>query len=198
VQGTESEDEDRGTPRTRLVYDRTTGRILARYRCLDATTNQYRDVDPAAVLDAFRGDETLVSRVADRDPANLATTSASAADNAGVHLLRVEPRSGRVRAQPKLRLRSNRDAIDGDGVDSLTIDIDVVGDRGTVLGSYEGDVKVTTTHGKLSVRAGLVHLERGRAAITLTSTCETIDAVYLQVQAAEGSLAPARLTLRFE
>ncbi|MGH2586070.1 MAG: hypothetical protein ACRDJE_14245 [Dehalococcoidia bacterium] len=180
-----------------VVYDRVTGRVLGRYRLLDAATGAFREADQEEVLALFKDQKTL-ARLTEADPANLGAAAARVEPGARLASLRVSPASGAIENRPRIRLHTDRDALEGDGEDSVTLSIDVIGERDAVIGDYSGEIKVSTTHGKLSARAGLIKAEKGRAALTLTSTRETIDEVRVRAVAPDGTAQPAETVLRFE
>jgi hypothetical protein len=181
-----------------VVYDKVTGQILGRFRRYDAVEGRLQHAEPDETLEAFRRDATLLARVTDGDPGNLAVAISHLASEESARGLRVAPATGAVEALPRIRLFSDREALDGDGEDTLTLSIDVVGEGNAVVSSYIGEIKVSTTNGKLSARAGLVTAQGGRAGLTLTSTRETIDEVRIRARATDGTALPGELTVRFE
>ncbi len=113
-------------------------------------------------------------------------------------LLRVDPRSRALRVLPSLVVDTERSVLEGDGEDTVAIEIRAVDESGAVLTDFSGEVHVRTGRGKLSARGGMVRLEGGRATVKLTSVAETVDAVPLVVHTPDGSAAPARTSLAFE
>jgi hypothetical protein len=192
----ESRRDDEGD-QSYIVFDRANGQILGRYRVLDAVTNRYVAADPDEVADLFT-DELTLSRLTDGDRKNLAAAPARFTTEASLAAMRVTGPDGRVEPRPRIRMRADRDALEGDGEDFVTITIDVVDERDRVRSGYDGAIKVQTTHGKLSARAGLVRATKGRASVTLTSTRETIDEVRVSAQAAGGDVQSGEITLSFE
>jgi hypothetical protein len=171
---------------SQVVFDRDTGNVLATFRKLDAASGE---------LVAAGGDEALgLVGAADDEAARLAVLSVATEATAPV---RVEPERGEVMLPPRLRLRIDREELEGNGEDAATISIDVVDEAGTGVPGYRGRVHVSTTRGRLSARAGDIELEDGRGSLTLTSVRETVDAVTVRAAAPDGSLLPGEATLRF-
>lgn len=186
-----------GTP-AHIIYDKTNGRILGRYRRYDLKEERYTHGDSEEVLDLFKNDEKVLSRVEEGDTANLGVLTTGLPADAKLNNLRVSEKRGLLVDRPRLRMRADRDAIEGDGQDSLAISIDVIDSRDTILRDYDGEIHVTTSRGKLSARGGRVTLERGQATVTLTSVRETVDEVIVQARSLDRSLSFAQLIVRFE
>jgi len=188
---------DEGVP-THIVYDKTNGRIIGRYRRYDLNEEKYTHGDTEEVLDLFKNDEKILARVNEGDTANLGVLTTRLPAHTKLSNLRVSEKRGLLVDRPRLRMRADRDALEGDGQDSLTINIDVVDGHDKVLRDYESEIHVSTSRGKLSARGGCVALERGQASVTLTSVRETVDEVIVQARSLDHSLAFAQLILRFE
>lgn len=181
-----------------IVYDKTNGRIIGRYRRYDLSEEGYTHADPEEVLGLFRNDEKVLANVKEGEAANLGVLTTGMPAHTKLSNLRVSEKRGLLVDRPRLRMRADRDAIEGDGQDSLTISIDVVDSRDTILRDYDGEIHVTTSRGKLSARGGRVTLERGQASVTLTSVRETVDEVIVQARSLDRSLSFAQLIVRFE
>jgi hypothetical protein len=155
------------------VFDRDSGRVLATVRKLDVATGELVSVSETEALDLVpAGDDVKLG-------------------------VRVEPERGELVNPPRLRLRVDREELEGNGRDEAEISIDVVDESGVSVRGQGGTVHVSTTRGRLSARAGDVELEDGRASLTLTSVPETVDAVTVRASAPDGSLLSGEVTLRF-
>ena len=183
---------------THVVYDKTTGRIVGTLRHYDLLSGEYRQSDPEKVLELFASDKVALSKVTDGDVDNLAVTATVLPPEAKVSALRFSARRKSLVTRPRLRLRSDRDAIEGDGVDSVTLYIDVIDEGGSVMREYQNEVHVTTTRGKLSTKGGRVNVEAGQGSIVLTSVRETVDRVDVKARTPDGSAVSDELTLSFE
>jgi len=146
----------------------------------------------------FASDKGALSKVTDGDVRNLAMTATELPLNAKVSALRFSARRQSLVMLPRLRLRADRDAIEGDGTDSVTISIDVIDEDGRVLRDYQNEIQVTTTRGKLSAKGGRVKVEAGQGNIVLTSVRETVERVDVKARTSDGSAASDVITLSFE
>ena len=117
---------------------------------------------------------------------------------ADLRALRVDVASGRLEPLPHLVIDPARTVLDGNGQDTVAIEIRVVDAHGAVVEGFSGDVHVQAGRGRLSERGGNVRVERGRATIQLTSVAETVDAVPLVATAVQGGAAVARASLAFQ
>ncbi|MEA2574699.1 MAG: hypothetical protein QOH93_1997 [Chloroflexia bacterium] len=181
-----------------VVYDNSTGRILGTYRHYNLDENRYEEHDTEEVLALFRGDERVLRQVTDNEAENLALLSSKLPKNAVLHNMQVSAKRQHLVSRPQLRLRADRDSLEGDGQDSLTIQIDVLDGKGKVMGDYKGEVHISTSRGKLSARRGQVALEGGRGSTNLVSVRETVDKVYVKVEDPTGMAQSDILVLAFE
>lgn len=181
-----------------VVYDPDTGRVLG-------TMRHDRDLDDG------HDHEREGCRCAEDTGVLAAFVEAEAAAKTSPRLLdlprgmperliglRVDPSSRELVALPHLVVDPERTVLEGDGQDTVTVEIRAVDDEGAVAEDFSGEVHVQTGRGKLSARGGTVRLERGRATIRLTSVAETVDAVPLVARATDGSATAARTSLAFE
>jgi hypothetical protein len=183
---------------TYVVYDKTNGRILGRFRRYEVTRDEYCACDSDEVVALFSGDEAMVSQVTDGDIRNLAVLTATLPSAANLGVLSVSEKRQALVGRARLRLRADREVLDGNGEDSITVYIDVVDDQGRVLRDYQGDIQVTTDRGKLSARGGRVAVQGGYGSLTLTSVRETVDRVWVRAKSLDGSAMSDQLLLRFE
>lgn len=112
--------------------------------------------------------------------------------------MRVDPGSRLLQALPQLVVDPERTVMEGDGEDTIALEIRAVDEQGAVMEDFDGEVHVSAGRGKLSARGGTVRLERGRATVRLTSVRETVDTVPVVVRASGGEAAAARASLAFE
>ena len=66
-----------------------------------------------------------------------------------------------------------------------------------MLTKADNMVLVTTMRGKLSTRAGLVTLEKGRATLSLRSVAETVQVVTVRCELQNGGAEPTEIRLEF-
>ena len=183
---------------THVVYDKTTGRILGTLRHYDMTSGEYGHYDPDKVLELFASDKAVLSKLTDGDVSNLAMTATELPTNTKTSALRFSEKRQALVARDRLRLRADREVIEGDGKDSVTILIDVVDEAGRIQRDYQGEVHVTTTRGKLSAKGGRVSIEAGQGSVVLTSVRETVNRVEVQAKTLDGSAVSDAMTLSFE
>jgi hypothetical protein len=181
-----------------MVYDRTNGRILGRFRRYDVTRDEYCECAPDEVLALFSGDDTIVSRVTDGDMRKLAVLTTTLTSTANPGALSVSENRRALVSRARIRLRADRDLLEGNGEDSITVYIDVVDDQGRVLRDYQGEIHVSTDRGKLSARGGQVAVQGGQGSLTLTSVRETVDRVWVRAKTLDDSAMSDALLLRFE
>lgn len=187
-----------GPTLTHVVYDRTNGRVLGRFRRYDVTRDEYCKCEPDEVLTLFSGDEAVMFQVTGGDVNNLAVLTVTLPTAANLGAMRVSAKRQALVSLPRLRLRTEREVLEGDGEDSVPVYIDAVDEQGRALRDYQGEVHVTTTRGKLSARGGRVTVKDGQGSLTLTSVRETVDRVWVRARALDGSAVSDELLLRFE
>ena len=182
-----------------VVYDKRTGRIVHRHKIhalyADTSRPERKKLDTKEVLSLVGGDAMTLRRVTGQNPSNLAVVD-SDRDISAVEYM-VDPKSHKLIKCPALRLLASKTDLAGDGRDRVEIRVEVHDEQGANLGDFSGSVKVTTTHGKLSVERGLVRLTAGKGSITLTSTNETIDRVMVTATCPDRPCSPASLDLVF-
>lgn len=202
----------RADPGTRVVviYDKTTGRIFQRHgetrivedkaHAPEQPTSAKGHGAPvptrfelAAVLEKV-GDKRLLGLVTGGDRANLALLEVD--PGADLQGAMVDLESQRIVPQPALHVTSDKTELDGDGQAVARIRVEAR-DAGGTRSDFSGEVKVTTTRGRLSARGGLVELKAGVAELTLTSANETVARVEVRASCAIAPCAPGRLVLEF-
>lgn len=198
--------EDVGSPamgeagKRYVVFDPETGRIVGTYGVLDAETGEYREQSEADVRAMFEG-----MKPARGAPARAAGTPLGVLPldvqrvpvGPNQFRLRVDPAEGRLVRRPPLRLATDRQEITGDGEDSVEITVTVVDPEGGTDEGFAGEIRVSTTHGRLSVPGGRVAVSGRTATVTLTSTPETIERVLVTARDPRGVAENARLDLEF-
>jgi hypothetical protein len=184
-----------------LIYDRPSGRVLGRFRRVSFAAES-GEADSAAILDLFRNDSSVLRRLTNGDPKNLAVllhrAGADSGTDADVRRLHVSAKRQAVEPLPSLRLRSDRDALKGDGQDSVAIQVDVVDEQGRILRKFQGKLIATTSRGKLSEPGGNIRLKNGQATFNLTSTAETVSRVLVRVRDPNGGASSDSLVFRFD
>lgn len=183
---------------THIVYDRISGRVFGRFRRYDVTQDEYCQCDPEEVLDLFRSDDKVLERVTDGDIHNLAVLTTALPSTVDLSNMQFSSTRQALVSKPRLQLRTDRDVLEGDGEDSITISIDVVDEQNCPQRDYQGEIQVTTTRGKLSARGGRVSIEQGHGSVTLTSVKETVDRVWVRACDQNNLAISDTLLLRFE
>jgi hypothetical protein len=183
---------------THVVYDKTTGRILGTLRHYDMVSGEYGHYDPDKVLELFASDKAVLAKITDGDVSNLAMTATALPTAAKISEMRFSAQRQTLVPRQRLRLRSDREVLEGDGEDSLTIFIDVVDEDGRIQRDYQSEVHVTTTRGKLDAKGGRVAIENGRGKVVLTSVRETVDRVQVKARTPDGSAVSDEMMLSFE
>lgn len=180
------------------VYDRKSGKLLSTYSRLDAVKNVYVEVPTDELTRELAMHTSILSGLTDKDPANLGIIpiDPTQATNTRAHMV-VDLKSMKLVALPKLHLTANNTELVGDGVDTVTIDVQAVDEQGRPVRDLEGAVRVTTERGKLSERGGLMKLVRGHGKIKLTSANETVRRVLVRAESPDGSAARGELRLEF-
>ncbi|HEX8492156.1 MAG TPA: hypothetical protein VF658_04890 [Pyrinomonadaceae bacterium] len=183
---------------THVVYDKATGRIVGTLRHHDMVSGKDTAYDTDKVLELFSGDQAVLSKITDGDVSNLAVMTTSLPATSNVRTLRFSDKRQALVMRPRLRLRADREVLEGDGKDAVTLSIDVIDEEGRVLRDYQGEVLVTTTRGKLSTKGGRVKVEAGQGSVILTSVRETVDRVQVKARMPDGSAASDEMMLSFE
>lgn len=192
--------KERGDVITYVVYDKVTGRIVHTHRRFDAVEEQYRECDPAEVKNLIVGDSFAMSKVTDGNPANLEVTVSRALGEGfsrGRSGLLFDLKTKAIIPKPRLVLTSDKATLNGDGKDQAKITLQVVDSKGQVEAGFQGQVKVSTSRGKLSTPGGVVQVTRGLANLTLTSVKETVSRVTLEAACLEGKCLKGWLELEF-
>lgn len=185
---------------THVVYDPDTGRILGRMRH-DRGLGDDPDHDHGAEGCHCADDPAVLAAFAEEGAGGKAPPQLLDAPQqlpGRLSGLRVDLHSRRLVSLPHLVVDPERNVLEGDGQDTVTIEIRAVDEEGAVVDGFSGEVHVETGRGKLSARGGNVRLERGRATVRLTSVAETVDAVPVVVRATDGGATTARTSLAFE
>jgi hypothetical protein len=111
--------------------------------------------------------------------------------------MRVDLKGKKLVAAPALRLTADRTEIEGDGEDSIELQVAAVDSSGKPVKSFTGEVQVTTTRGRLSERGGVLELSSGEGKIRLTSAPETVQVVTVGAADPAGVATPGSLDLGF-
>lgn len=176
---------------TYVLFDRSTGAIVGTYVVYDAGIGSYRTPTREEAWVAFRG--LLEDRMVDQ--VDLMTADLPMGSLRGAYYVDV----GRHQLVPQSRLRvqAERTRILGDGKDAVEITISALDEAGNVVESFDGDLRVRTTRGRLSALGGRTKANHGQAQITLTSVAETIDRVSITVQDLSGRCTQGHLDIEF-
>jgi hypothetical protein len=186
----------RATVPTYIIYNAKTGAILQRHRSFCAQTDAYIECDEKALLKQFRDDDDLLDLVGSKD--DIAILRADLPETLrSTRGFRVDPRKRALIARDRIVLTPERTEIEGDGSDNIRIVLHIENPKGDQSTSFNGQVKISVSRGKISARKGIVDVSKGRAEFTLTSVAETADRVSLRATAVDGSLSPAIITVAF-
>jgi len=181
-----------------LAFDKHTGRILHTHSRFSVEKNEYTTVPLEELKGMIVSDHSIVEELTDHDPKNLdviQVKSEEATGGEGGMMVDVAHRT--LVPLPTLSVTASKKEIQGDGKDSAKIDVRVLGADGKLLSKFKGQVKVTTTRGKLSARGGIVDLTDGLASITLTSVPETVSSVRVLAAALNGLCTAGYVTVEF-
>lgn len=187
-----------GAATSHLVYDEKTGRIVGRFRRYDHPRKEYASCDAEEILELFRDDEQTLAQPVDGAPEHLAVLATELPLGTRLADFQVAKKRRALVERPRLRLRTDRTVLTGDGQDTVTLEVEAIDRRGRVNPKLQTELVVTTTRGKLSRPGGRMALDQGRGSLELTSVRETVERVRVRVEAADGSAAPDALELRFE
>lgn len=183
-----------------VVYDKKSGKVLHTHSSFDVEKGAYRKCTKKEVLQFVSTDDSTLMRVTDNDPKNLAvviTEDTLESAMPGVGGLMVDKKTKAVIRKPKLRLRSKKMELLGDGEDVTDIDISVLDLTGKIDQSFQGSVKVSTSRGKLSTKGGVVNINKGKGKITLTSANETVSRVKVAVHSPDETCVRDEIILEY-
>lgn len=162
--------------KTFVVFDSSKGKIIGTYAVYDAGTRSYRTPTLEEASNAFR--DLLVERKTEK--IDILETDLPPGTSHASYTVDVERRQ--LAMKPRLQVQADRTQIQGDGEDSTEIKISVVDETNNVIESFNDDLRVSTSRGRLSAPGGRIKAENGRASITLTSTMETVEHVQVFVR----------------
>jgi len=157
--------------KTFVVFDPSKGEIIGTYAVYDAGTRSYRTPTLEEASNAFR--DLLAERKVDR----IDILEADLPIGTSHANYRIDVERRQLAMKPRLQVQADRTQIQGDGKDSVEIEISVVDDTSNVVESFNDELRVSTSRGHLSAPGGRIKAENGRANITLTSTIETVEHV---------------------
>jgi hypothetical protein len=177
-------------------YDIKTGQIIHTHSKFSVAENRYVEIPIAELKTRFSSDPFIVSKLSGQDPNNLDFIAVTDGDVSGTPLM-VDPAARKLVPRPRLQLTTKTPQVAGDGSASAQIDVAVLDEKGNVVGNASGDVKFTTTRGKLSAPGGVVSLTNGRGTVSLTSVNETVNEVHVTVTPLDAPYLADRLVLEF-
>jgi hypothetical protein len=181
-----------------VAFDKITGRIVGAYSSFSVAAGKNVQVALDELNQFFSKDSAVIAELTDNDVSNLDIMELnSQSPPSPQSRVMVDILHKKVVAQPKISLTTRKHELLGDGVDSTSIEIEVLGGDGHVKRDFNSQVKVSTTRGKLSTRGGLVVVREGVGSITLTSAPETVSRVQVQVVALDALCAPSSIMLEF-
>ncbi len=183
-----------------VVYDKKTGKVLHTHRSFDVEKGEYRKCTKKEILQFVSSDDSTLIRVTDNDPKNLAvviTEDTPEGAMPGIGGLMVDKKTKAVVQKPKLRLKPKKMELLGNGEDETEIDISVVDRAGKIERSFSGNVKVSTSRGKLSTKGGFVDIKNGKGKISLTSVNETVARVKVAVHGLDETCVRDEIIIEF-
>lgn len=180
-----------------IVYDKQTGEIVNVHSRFSVTEDKYVEIPTEELRSTLSKDESIVKRLSGGDAGNLDVIADPGGGVRSRTGFKVDVRARKLVAKPSLRLKADKSEITGDGEDSVSIEIQAVGEDGKTDLGFDDTLKVTTTRGKLSERGGVIEMRQGKARITLTSVDETVDHVQIVATSMRGSAAPGSVSVEF-
>lgn len=182
-----------------IAYDKKTGVILHTHQGFHAETKKAMRCNLDEIKALAISDPRLVKRLSKQTAEDLDVLELLSVPADQLPLSRyflVDPVSKSLKRKPRLRLIPEKTKLQGNGTDSLRIQINVISEKDKPI-KYEGKVKVKTNRGKLSHEAGIVEIVGGKGTISLTSVNETIAQVNVSVAALDGSCTTDAVDLEF-
>ena len=190
-----------------IAFDRKTGRVLGTYSTVRISEHipgertddaqVFPEINEAEIMANFTEDDEVISRVTDRSKDNIAITVVKEVPTKELTDIVIDPSTQNVMPRPQLVLEADRTELDADNNEPATIRIAAVDVTGRPKTDFEGPVKVTTTHGRLSERRGVVRLEGGVGQIQLSPVPETIDRVQVTATSPDGLARAGGVTVSF-
>lgn len=142
--------------KTFVVFDPSKGEVIGTYAVYDAETRSYRRPTLEEASNAFR--DLLAERKADK--INILEADLPLGTSPARYSIEVQRRQ--IAIKPRLQVQADRTQIQGDGKDSVEIEISAVDESGNVVESFDGDLRVMTSRGRLSASGGRIKADRGR------------------------------------
>jgi len=177
--------------KTYIVFDRSTGAVIGTHLVYDARTRTYVEHAPENVLEIFHG--SMKGRTSDQ----IGVSEISLPRGRDVSGYFFDVKAKKLVPRLRLDVKPERTQLQGDGKDTIQIQIGVLGDGGKVADDFNGELRVTTTRGRLSASGGQIKATQGRGSIKLTSVAETVDRVWLTVRDLAGRCARGKAVVEF-
>jgi hypothetical protein len=205
-----NESESKSPALTYVVLDKRSGRILHMHRSYrvveerqgerEILTSTSSECDSEYIRKMVEGDPVLMSTVTDRDPRNLDVISTSIIperDSPVSTGFFYDAKTKTLLPRPRIQIHTDKTALEGNGDESTVLNIRIVDDEGAVIVAFEGQIKVSTTRGKLSEHGGIVKIKKGVGEIRLFSPKETVDRVQVAARSVDRRCATGYLDLEF-
>jgi hypothetical protein len=181
-----------------VVYDKTSGQILHRHSRFSLGSNARNEVPVEHIKAMLALDQSSGYAAVKRNTENIGILRLPSDQvNPPKHRMMVDVAREAIVPMPALRLSAKKLEVLGDGKDSADIDIEVLAADGKTTSPFNGQIKLTTSRGKLSARGGVVDVVNGRARVSLTSVPETVSVVSVSATALKGVCADGDLRLEF-
>jgi len=181
-----------------VAYDKVTGTVIQTYSRSNVEGADYVEVSIDDLRNEFAGDQSVVSKLTDSNPENLAiirVDPAQAMKPSG--LLAVDVNTQGLVVKPTLTLTSSKTELSGDGNDRALIEVRAVDSHGIAINDFRDEIRITTERGKLSERGGIVKMENGYAKIELASVNETVRRVHVSAESLSGKAGRSEIVLEF-
>jgi hypothetical protein len=172
-----------------VLFDRSTGAVLATHAIFDMTTQSYRAPTQDEAWEMFN------SALGGRSKEQVDVLVTNLPRDAPACCVDVANRE--LVPKHALQISAARTELRGDGQDSVAIDIRLVDAAGHLQVNNNANLRVTTTRGRLSSPGGRIQLNQGKASITLTSVAETVAEVIVTVRDEQSCCMPASLSVEF-
>lgn len=185
---------------TYIVYDKKNGAIILSHRSFDCDKEEYCKCSVEYVKTLAEEDDLVISRVTNNDPKNLdvlITDILPENNTPGTSDFLVDVKNKKIIEKPTIELTSKKIQLNGDGKDKSIVSINVVDKKGKTIKDFNGQIKVITSRGKLSAKAGIVELNNGVGEISITSVNETVSQVKVRASSTDDNVLAGGVNLEY-
>lgn len=181
-----------------VIYDKKSGRIVHTH--IVSTLDGQSSKKPETLknlLGTVAEEDDLRAQLTNHDLAQATLLTTEVSDARVLVGKMVDPDKEKIVDRPRLVVEPAKEAIEGDGEARVKIAIKAVNVAGKPVKGFSGDVKVSTSRGRLSEKGGVVSLRNGTGEIELTSVAETVDKVLVTARSADGKASAGGARLEF-